>query len=65
MRLAFRRDGAVELHVYATTEDFLNCGDDTDEDIASCMREGIDSFAEVYSSQLREPPPTAPPAVER
>jgi len=60
MRLAFRRDGAVELHVYATTDEFLHCGDADGEDVATCMREGVISFEEVFSSQLREPHPSDP-----
>jgi hypothetical protein len=58
MRLAFRRDGAVELHVYATTAEFLLCGDAEGEDVATCMAEGVNAFEEVYSSQLRQPHPT-------
>ena len=65
MRLAFRRDGAVELHVYATTDEYLHCGDDDGEDVATCMRDGVNAFEEVYSSQLREPHPTTPAATVR
>ena len=57
MRLAFRRDGAVELHVYATTNEYLHCGDDEGEDVATCMSAGVNAFEEVFSSQLREPHP--------
>ena len=31
--LLFRRDGAVELHVYAAPDAFLECGDDDGEDV--------------------------------
>ena len=60
MQLSFRRDGAVELHVFATTDEFLQCGDADGEDVAECMREGVISFTEIYSSQLRQPHPVAP-----
>jgi hypothetical protein len=65
MRLAFRRDGAVELHVYATADEYLQCGDDDEEDVVSCMSAGVNAFEEVYSSQLRQPHPTEPATGDR
>lgn len=59
IRLGFRRDGGVELHVYAAEAAYQHCGDEDDEDVATCMREGSGKYEEVYSSQLREPHSTA------
>ncbi len=55
MQLSFRRDGAVELHVFAADAIWQHCGDDKGEEVAKCMAEGPAKYAEVYSSQLREP----------
>jgi hypothetical protein len=58
MRLLFRTDGAIELHVYAAPVEYQHCGDVEGEDVATCMTEGPAKYEEVFSSQLREPHPT-------
>ena len=55
MMLAFRMDGAIELHVYAASAEWQHCGDVEGEDVATCMREGPAKYEEVFASQLREP----------
>jgi hypothetical protein len=55
MMIAFRTDGAIELHVYAADAVYQHCGDVEGEDVAACMREGPGKYVEVYASQLREP----------
>ena len=53
MMLAFRTDGAIELHVYAAPDTYQLCGDAKGEDVATCMRDGPDQYTEVYASELR------------
>lgn len=55
MMLAFRTDGAIDLRVYAAPDAYQHCGDEEGEDVAACMRDGPGQYAEVYSSQLRQP----------
>jgi hypothetical protein len=55
MRIAFRTDGGIELHVFAAPIPYMHCGDEEGEDVGTCMREGPSKYEEVYSSQLREP----------
>ncbi|MSR35971.1 MAG: hypothetical protein EXR95_04895 [Gemmatimonadetes bacterium] len=62
MRIVFRTDGAIELHVYAAEAIYQHCGDDKGEDVATCMRDGPEKYVEAYSSHLRDPHPTAPAA---
>lgn len=59
MMLGFRNDGAIELRVFAADARYQTCGDDKLEDVATCMRDGPGKYEEVYSSQLRQPHPTA------
>ena len=61
MMLAFRTDGAIELHVYAADPEYQLCGDAKGEDVAACMRDGPGKYAEVYASELRGVHQTAPP----
>jgi hypothetical protein len=60
MMIAFRTDGAIELHVYAADVAYQHCGDIEGEDVATCMREGPAKYVEEYASQLREPHETTP-----
>ncbi len=60
MRLDFRRDGGVDLHVFAAPWEYSRCGDDPGEDMDTCMREGPGKYEEVYASRLREPHDTTP-----
>ena len=62
MRLTFRVDGSVDLHVWAAPADFLLCGDDDDEDPGACMAEGPSRFEEVFARRLRVGHGGGPPA---
>lgn len=67
MRLLYRTDGAVDLAVIATTDEYQHCGDDADElqpgptpplvDVSACMEAGVASFETVFAIQLRGPRP--------
>ena len=53
MQLVFRRDGGVDLFIYAADAEHLICGLTDAATMQKCMNDGIAGFTSRYSIKLK------------